>query len=1092
MKFISLIILCCIGASSWEQTALIGNSNGQWRILKNNSEVLLPRTIHEVGNFDSKNLTFFGQNGNYGIMNDKGAVVHEPEFKSIKQLGSGVYYCLGKVENYIIDFSTTIKPTVVCLDVKYIQPNWYIIETKERRYLFNSVGKKEYYLNEGDQVISKEFNYVYLVKSNADRILINPNGELIELGESVPVFKKNYLLIRAASVKKVVYSDHEINLPVNSSNIIISENEIHYTVDGRTTLINPLDGRILFSAPFDEILLSEPGVYFVKKGWKTGVIKSDGSIICPPIYNFIINSKRYYSVNNDKGNGIVSKEGKVLVPCEYESVRMVQDFFITESPLRFQGLVSQKNNKVLLNCTYDRILIDGNKIRARFNDKMRMLEIDSSHNIISDVTLDNVLSLGPMGSGNKLAQIDNRLFSLGWFTEETAKFNEQGYNIGSITKWGLKGANDSILLQPRFSQPTYIPLATFSLMRGPKMKYSYGGVTELETNTVSFALLSSGRIVQNEPIICVDTMDCFSRYYSRFFGVSGFGIIRSDDKIVFADYIDGEDDEMVRFARFQEHDILPAKEMEPNAIRFPNLNLNDDPSNSIRYQINRKNYQFVKLENAKWNYFDSVGDELFSTPFEFAEPFFRKTAIVQKGGKWGVVRMDSVLIPCNYASVKRVSEFSDTVFIVCSVPNGIRYLDTLAHEMKKGITSFKSETGEIAQIRIGRGQKIIDKNYRVLSGEKNNQKLIGTNMFFTHDKKEFNLYSAAGHHEAAISVKPEEIFLEKYIVAKVKGRFGLIDFYGDTVVPFNYKSMSVMGSYIFAKDGFQNTLFDHNMKVLRECKTADILVDSASGNYAVLLNGKCKVYSAKDHSAIGKFSDFVPNYFVRDYLIQTKGTTRIKKITGEDIELPFEVVTIEFMDNHGYLMEDKNRVFHYYTSNWEEVKIAGDLKRARYVGNGYFTGTTKKGTLLYGNEKEIWFDAGTRVIDKFESGFLLIEEPLCIYFIDSIGQLAFNRKFDEATPFSGNYATVSELEGWSIIDISGQLKSFPSYGKIKPLGANVFSTQAQAKYGLFNSHGEEILPVAFQKINFLPGKIIQGIKDGELFYFDYAGKPLSL
>lgn len=68
----------------------------------------------------------------------------------------------------------------------------------------------------------------------------------------------------------------------------------------------------------------------------------------------------------------------------------------------------------------------------------------------------------------------------------------------------------------------------------------------------------------------------------------------------------------------------------------------------------------------------------------------------------------------------------------------------------------------------------------------------------------------------------------------------------------------------------------------------------------------------------------------------------------------------------------------------------------------------------------------------------------------------------------------------------------PGFEKIKPLSKTIFSTNGQPLFGLFDSHGNELISVEFQQLNFLRNNIIQGRKDGDIFYFNLNGEPILL
>lgn len=98
--------------------------------------------------------------------------------------------------------------------------------------------------------------------------------------------------------------------------------------------------------------------------------------------------------------------------------------------------------------------------------------------------------------------------------------------------------------------------------------------------------------------------------------------------------------------------------------------------------------------------------------------------------------------------------------------------------------------------------------------------------------------------------------------------------------------------------------------------------------------------------------------------------------------------------------------------------------------------------------------------------------------------------YPKAIPFNGNFAAVGDKRGWSVIDSTGKSMCYPNFGAITSLTPSLFQTGKQALSGIFDTSGKLIIPVNYERINFLPHHIIQVIKEGEVRYFRTDGSEL--
>ncbi|GEM_PF-2119202 len=1087
MRLFWLYSIFVFASLTYGQT-LVGNENGQWIIYANGERIPLQKTVHKVGNYDQAGFTFFAEQEKYGILDDQGNRVYPAAFREVSSMGNGVYQCLTEHGQLIIDFATFDQEPLKCEGASRIARNWYIIDHQNHQQLFNTISKEYIKLGIGDTLLNAGFNHVY-ASIEGQAILYDGDGKAIDLNRSRPLFDEHHLLINSPEMKSIVYRDRKIDLSTSAHNIHVFDTEIFYSSGGRSYVISSGSGKEIFSADYDKISRFANGLFLIEKDNLKGLLTKKGDLICSPKYTYIYDCGAHYSVANGGGNGIMDKQGKELVPCAYQWVRASNDFFETKSELGFSGLISRRTNSILLDCIYDRISITGNKIRAWSGGKLRIIELDAQHKVLTNVVLSNVITLKTRQHQKADRTIDERLFSIGWVMEWVTKYDKDGYATGKVRKWGLRGANDSLILPIKYNQPVFVPHANFSLLPFGEMEYAYAGQHPSKVKAYRLMGVDQGRMLSADPIFDVDTSDLLSRSYIRVLGAKGPGILRENNKLEYVDFIEGSNADYIRFCKAKQRTIVPAKKTDKDAVAIPDMDLNNSPSLTTFFLHRNKKYTYVRFKEGLWNYFDTEGNPVFEESFSFAKPFYRQTAIVQRANGWGVARNDSLVIPCKYSSIDRIEFFGDTVFKVQRYPKGIRVLDTLSQLVSGGITKvIKSGTG-VSLIQSGREKKVINSEYQIISDDSPMKKLIGGNLFMSKRKKQFIISDHTGTELAAIELRPAGVIHDDLVVVKDGGKYGLINFFGDTLVPFEYKEIKNLGDYIVCLNGVQNSIFSSKVELIKNVKTGRFLIDEETGDIAVNYIGKCEVLSA-DGKVIKRFSKFEADFFHNGFLIKKGKNSEIKTLTGETINFCFLIKEVEVFKGHGFLFKDYKNESHFYSSRLKQIGRDLHLRQARYVGNGFIQARVSGIPIILSEEKQLILAKGAKIHGDFCSGYLLLSEGLRYYYINANMENAFHRYYSDACPFKDDFASVKEKNGWTIIDKKGYPKSLGAYDKIDPVGNNLFVTKKQPLYGLFDAHGNEIIPVEFQEINVLNKNLIQCVKEGDIHYFDCSGKPI--
>jgi hypothetical protein len=1090
MRCIVFILFLIASFHLHSQQYLIDNVNGQWIVRSKSESVQLPLSYHYVSNYDSKGFAYFGEKGRYGIVDHKGGVRVEPRYTSMKQLGGGFYTCLTESGIELIDVSS--KETLIINPKSVVQESgpWYRVLFVDSTFLLNSNSSMLMLLDSTQNIGDSKFGFVEVFRQQVKEVF-GPGGNQLDLSKGTFSIYRNYVRHLIEGDKRLIYSDREYELPNDLSFLNVTDEEVTYSAGGITTIMNPENGEIVLRMACEQLNRISTSVYVYKEGWKSGLVHFDGTVISPPEYLSISKSGKNYLVSKASGTGLLSPSGKLIIPCKYRSIFVRGQFAEVYSDLNYQGLYSLKTGKKILDANYSRLAISKNKIRAWLNDVLVLIEFDENHAILNRLTLKNTVSKYKLYRPKKVKPIDPRLYSIGWFEETTPKFDKDGFNVGDIVKWGIRNSEDSVICPPKYQQPTFIPQAGFSTLYRGKQVVSMYGEEPWEVVISTVINVDKGRIMMPEGLISVDTSDLLMRSFSRFSSPRGIGYITTDNKVNYVMHIDREDSKMVRYCTSKSNERVGAEEKDDNSVPLYSISMNESKPKKVSYFASNEKFNFVAYPEAEWNFLDTNGKKAFSQPFEFVHPYDRGTAIFKRGGKWGVVNYDSVIISNKYSSIQRWSELSDTVFKVKRVPTGVRYLDTLSHEIQPKLQRFLKSREHYMVVQTGFRSVVMDNNYNILSEGGRSYKITNNGSYFTKSKKEYVLYSKEGVELGTSIVKPVDILNDMYVVGKQGSKYGLVDLYGDTVLSFQYKSITCFGSFIFAKDKVNNLVYNKQLELIKDCKSSNVLFDEVNSQFVVMKGDKVTVYDGSGQK-VSKVSKIYPDYFFNGVLIELGSSGKMKAVKGEHQDLPIKVVDVQQMEGYGYLVWPHADTCLYYTSDWVRQEDFLSTKKVRYVGEGIVYTRVKNGTLFYSPERSRVLKT-YRVNGNFEKeGFVLIQSGRKFYYLNSNLENPFDRKFSAASTFVNGYATVKEGKGWTIIDHKGRIKSIDNFDEIKPCGNNVFSTSPKSVYGLMDSHGNEILPSIYEQINLLYGSIIQAVKGTSIFYFDTKGNPIQL
>jgi len=1065
------------------QQPLIGIKNGSWIIFQDNERTQLPKDYYDVGNFDQSGFAFFAKNGNYGILDATGKEVLQPQYMRMESFGYGFFGGVSEEANYLIHIRDSVTIDT-CLSWDKIAAQWSIINSKGKTELLNFPSANYFETDSSTILDNHGFGYISLKTPSGQRVF-NRHGKEITLGNGFTDFHDDYLRIKHQQGDRLILKNQTLELPDSVDKFYYDGTFFQYSTPERTVRMNVF-GEVQMDVPYSDLSNAGLNRFVFEDQGRSGVMDGDGNVLISPLYFNIRPTKEGYFVRTDDGLGLVSGTGEELVPAQFKRITRSGDFYIVSSKAELFGVFSPRKEALIVPAKFKKIGISDDKIRGWLNDILQISFYDSTHTITQTITLDNTVSR--YTNASSLAGLDKRLFSVGWFVEETPVFDSEGFRTGTQQKWGIRNEIDSVIAKARFRQPRFVPSANFSMLPLGKKDVEFMRSPMKEKQLFNAIDLKTGNVMPGE-FLEIDTTDALTRDYLRFSSANGFGYITRDNEVHKVMHFDRENDKFLRFTTSQTYAYRMAEEDEREAIRLSSFKLNS--YSNIEYQTWRfrsVNYTQVILEDAKWNFLRPSGTPLFQESFDFADRFFLNTAIVRRGSKWGAVNQDSVVVPIAFSSVERLPEFHDTVFLVSKQQNGFVYLDKKSNVLDHKITRILKNKANYVIAQVGRNQIVLNNNYEVVSPEAGNFRSLNDDYLAFRQNRLTVVQKFDGTILAEVDANPRDVFFDEFLLCRDGSIYGLLNSVGDTILPFDFKSIEQWGDMILAK-GKGNVVLNDLGERIYTSSSKTVLVDSVTNFIADVDGDKVLIYDQKGEK-VTKVSKISPDLFINGVLIQLGSYSVAKAIDDRELDLPERIKSVEAAGNSGYILDTRNG-FKIRDLNWKQYSTVlpnAEWDKARYLGEGVILLKTNKQHFLSANYG--YHEVRGRTVKEFNSGLILCTSRGKFWYSTPTGDDPFNREFRDAAPFKDGFGAAKFRRGWAILDANGRPKSLDSYGEITVHGNGIFSTASASLYGLIDHHGEVILEANYERLEILHGSVIQAVKNGEIFYFKLDGTPI--
>jgi hypothetical protein len=1058
---------------------------GKWKLADTSGKVVLETSYDYISLFDLSGTAIVRKNNQYGVIDKRGKELYSLQPNPIKQLNFGMYAVSEKSGWSLFKTESAGEPVLTGLSELplAISDNWIQFQRDSVTWLLNLPSAAIIPIPDStnfDWVISE---YLMLRKAGL-YTFYGPRGELIVQDTLEINLGFNYAFVQSKKRQWFLTSAGEQQFPFKITGL-------HSNYDNTITLLSNKDAkvyslpdyRLIFQGNYADIYPYDTDFYFVTNFNNTVnyVSRITGKKQFADKYQTLYQMGNYYYGEYLNGNlCLLEPNGTTVVQGAYTNL-YTDDKFIYTHINTLKGLYSCKSKQELLQTIFTSIEIKELTIKATRSSAMVALKLDQNHRIIDRIYVENPYNLQTAPPPKqRRPELDPRLRALGWYIDSTERKDSDGYEFYTYLI-GLRDQNDSILRKPSLKNLYYLS-PDFALFKAKAKKVNYSDYHQTEIAYKQPYLNRNGKSFMGPILVDYDSTDFKTRSFMRISLDNTFGILTDTGSYFTYNYIQTQPGTYLVYCKDAE--IKPTKESGEEFLEVPNMYLSNQKSDFQRPYLGYKAAKYkVHYSKAKWNYLKPTGEQLYAEDFDFAHPFVGSKAIVKRKGKWGVISVDSILIPLIYDQIQRIIKEKDTFFVCKNNTSGFIVLDSVLTAIDGTSNCFNSN-GKIGVIEKKNKQLLVNNQFQELGDEQNYFKLHDNGFYTYKVKKDYFIVDESGNEIGQTKVKINRFIFNQYGVFEQGTRVGLVNLHGDTVLPAFYTGFEEIGTFILAFAPGNNVLLNADLTPIYSYTSGKVFIDPSTWNFAYTKDNNTFVFTPTGKK-IGKWKSTNTHAFFNNKLIVLGKNGVLIDIASKKIDSLGHLTDANRFPN-GYVaiqFDSKSHIL--YDANWKPLfGLDSTLRKINYLGEESFELRTKKGgTAIYNFKNQQRLTNIDDVEGTMETKRLLIRTGKLLYYVDDSLKRISNYVYSKAKPFVGNRAAVLDRDGWTVIDPSNNLLSYPDFNEITIYSEYFFKAKNKAHYGVYNNRGEVIVPCDYERVVFVNKKLVQTFLHGEIQYF---------
>lgn len=358
-----------------------------------------------------------------------------------------------------------------------------------------------------------------------------------------------------------------------------------------------LSGKKVISCKYEEVWYFHEGLAKAKLLGKWGYIDKKGKTVIPFVYDYGGNfEKGTASAQLNDKYGLIDNRGNELISFKYDAIRMDAKTGIAQVKLSGKWGFADQSGKEIIPCIYESVFdfYEG-LTHVKLNNKYGYIDITG--NVIIPIKYDDAWTFS---NGEARVKLNGREFYINKKGEESRVDLSRSDQFGSDTethvlavipfedihkKWGLKGADGIIILQPKY-QRIFEFSEGFAVVQNDKLQRGYINSKGLEITPLKYQSRNnfSGGIAVVSP------------FPNNTGAENKFGIIDASGKEI---------------------------------------------ANLIYDQIENLSNGYAKvLIEGKWGFVDKSGNQIVSPKYDVIGSFSEGMAMVSVDGKWGFINTE--------------------------------------------------------------------------------------------------------------------------------------------------------------------------------------------------------------------------------------------------------------------------------------------------------------------------------------------------------------------------------------------------------------------------------------------------------------------
>lgn len=1101
-----LPLLLLLASTASAQSLFPVKINHKWGLIDRNGHISLPPTYDAIGEFDRFGHAAMQQNGLFGLLDDKRAIIFQPTFEELAALDSTLFIVASKGHRRVIniqgetifedDFSLAVALPNGSLKIQQ-NGRWGIIGKDGRplvpaeyddlelradgRYQTTLNGLFGLYANNGNKILPPHCKAFRTVENSGLTFYQKDNkwGAVDESGIEILPPTYTQFVPMDAYIKLLLEKDKQDLLHIGEKRLV---NKVPYS-DYRPTA----DGRIIVRST-DHAL---------------GLIDSQGEVLLPPAYQEIeeLDENRFRVLQNELW-GIVAMGGQRIAECQYDFIGPLAastPVCIYKKRERF-GLLNLEGTQ-LTPPIYTDIEINGLEARAFKNKLLEIIELNA------DGTSKNAEAIGVYASiklqrkplqpiirsqrrlrgqadGNIIGQFE-------WFYE------------GKSKKWGLRRLRDAAVVIPPTFQHIQIERELGFTIVGVETTVNY----DFDRTTYSFE--HTYGILNNEfgklttPINLLDIrMSDFNKGLplARIVTADGrHGLIKRSGKVLMEGFAFIGEFSANGLARASKTGRLSGSTKQLALMPLKSyLHSLKSPNYMADFTLHDRDFDKkaqLSCEDCLFGYIDTIGNVKIPFQFLLAKEFTNGLGIAQAdNGQWGAIdQAGQHVLPFDFDKTAFLAKTQDSILILTK------------NEQRFGALGTK-------------GNSALPTRYQAVGD-------YSEGLFPVKHNGLWGFADSLGHERVPCRFEEARPFHNGLAAAKMEGLWGFVNNEGAWVVAHQYRDLGDFSDgmawaktkkgigYLNTKGEMAITPSFANASDFK-CGVARVKIGQKFG----LIN-KMGAWVAKPQ--FDDLSDFDENRLavarsgkpgkLRYALVDTKGA----QVGPDDFQkiMPFQEgrAAAIHKDKYGFIdtkgewavppdydkvsafcegraWVQKDGACGYIDSLGRSITPLAYSKCADFRdGRAVVQHNIRQGGLLDLAGNSIIDTHLPKLMDYGDGLCLLRDEQGRFYFLTE-NETPLEGRFEAARTFSNGIAAVQLTGKWGFINQAGMAIVPPKYDEIKPCQNGFATVRISRVHGLADLAGHLIAPVDYEFLDYAGNGLFRVEQGGATGYLDTSGK----